>query len=191
MQGAPGVARPKMQKYFAAVGQKFGHLTVKEILPTGGIRRAHTKCDCGNESTPTIQNLNIGTSTTCGKNCPFHGGRRADAALTKMFGCYKRNAHTRDLEFNLTFEVFCSLVKSICYYCSSEPVINSWSIQAKNQIPMNGIDRINSDLGYTNDNTVPCCKFCNNAKWTMSREEYIALCRRVTCVADMHRIVGD
>jgi len=36
----------------------------------------------------------------------------------------------------------------------------------------NGIDRVNNSAGYTNHNTVPCCKTCNLAKRDSTVEEF-------------------
>jgi hypothetical protein len=35
-----------------------------------------------------------------------------------------------------------------------------------------GIDRIDSSAGYSNENVAPCCKDCNQAKWTKNLGEY-------------------
>lgn len=46
-------------------------------------------------------------------------------------------------------------------------------------VKINGIDRIDSEVGYTKENTVPCCKYCNTAKNTMSYNEFIEWIKRV------------
>jgi len=38
----------------------------------------------------------------------------------------------------------------------------------------NGIDRIDSKLGYSADNVVSCCFFCNRAKMDRSFEDFMA-----------------
>ena len=43
----------------------------------------------------------------------------------------------------------------------------------------NGVDRINSNIGYTEENTVPCCKYCNTAKNTMTQNEFKMWIKRV------------
>ena len=43
----------------------------------------------------------------------------------------------------------------------------------------NGIDRVDSSKGYTLENSVPCCKYCNIAKHTMTSTEFYAWVRRV------------
>lgn len=36
----------------------------------------------------------------------------------------------------------------------------------------NGIDRVDSSKGYTVENSVACCKYCNTAKNTMTESEF-------------------
>ena len=43
----------------------------------------------------------------------------------------------------------------------------------------NGIDRIDSSKGYTVENSVACCKYCNTAKNTMSVDEFLKWIGRV------------
>ena len=44
---------------------------------------------------------------------------------------------------------------------------------------VNGIDRVDSSKGYVEDNVVSCCKYCNTAKNTMSRDEFFKWIKRV------------
>lgn len=46
-------------------------------------------------------------------------------------------------------------------------------------LKINGIDRIDSNIGYTKENSVSCCKFCNFAKHTMSESDFYKWIRRV------------
>jgi hypothetical protein len=57
----------------------------------------------------------------------------------------------RKKEFNLTFEWFMKNIWDYnCFYC--------------NNTCNGGIDRLLSEVGYIEDNCVPCCKKCNNIK---------------------------
>lgn len=88
----------------------------------------------------------------------------------------KSNARTRGLEFALTKHEALELVSSDCYYCGSPPEprhpkgINTLA---------NGIDRVDSSLGYTNENTVSCCSMCNIGKWNKDAEEFLQWIKRV------------
>ena len=46
-------------------------------------------------------------------------------------------------------------------------------------VDCNGIDRLDSNLGYTLENCVPCCKYCNIAKNTMLVDEFLLWVGRV------------
>lgn len=43
----------------------------------------------------------------------------------------------------------------------------------------NGIDRIDSALGYIEGNVQPCCKEANLAKLNMSEEDFLQLIREI------------
>ena len=46
-------------------------------------------------------------------------------------------------------------------------------------VKANGLDRIDSSKGYSSENTVPCCKYCNTAKNTMSVNEFMEWVKRI------------
>lgn len=80
-------------------------------------------------------------------------------------------ARIRKLSFYLTYENYINLIYKACIYCGNGP--NKFIIYKKyTGIKGNGIDRINSDLGYTNENCVPCCYICNNMKNALSLEDF-------------------
>ena len=65
-------------------------------------------------------------------------------AKENRYNIYKKNAKKRNLAFNITKEEFYALTKQPCKYCGD--------LQ-----DYNGIDRVDSTLGYYIDNCVPCC----------------------------------
>jgi len=50
---------------------------------------------------------------------------------------------------------------------------NSVQKNHDNSFVYNGIDRLDSDGGYTIKNTVTCCEFCNRAKFLKTKEEFL------------------
>ena len=66
---------------------------------------------------------------------------------------YRLSAETRRLDFPLTKEEFIVIVSLPCYYCGI--------IQPKG---FNGIDRLDSTIGYSLDNCKSCCEMCNMMK---------------------------
>ena len=57
-----------MREYENLIGQRFGKLVVKELLPSNdrGHRRWNCLCDCGNMHIATTGNLKNGHTTNCG-----------------------------------------------------------------------------------------------------------------------------
>lgn len=70
---------------------------------------------------------------------------------------YQESAKKRNLEFSLDIETFIKLVSSECRYCGS--II---------ELEVNGIDRVDSSVGYIQDNIVTCCSSCNKMKMELS-----------------------
>lgn len=96
-----------------------------------------------------------------------------------LYRSYKRNAKLRNHEFNLTQDEFELIIFQDCYYCGAKPKEMSLKSMEGHgnmkQPPLlyNGIDRIDSDGGYTKENCVPCCQFCNYMKHTLSQKNFL------------------
>ena len=50
----------------------------------------------------------------------------------------------------------------------------------------NGIDRKDSNLGYTNENCVPCCKVCNNGKRDLPYSEWLEYLETLISFQEKH-----
>lgn len=70
-----------------------------------------------------------------------------------QYTVYSRTARDKRLDFDLSFSDFNNIVSEPCYYCDI--------IQDKG---FNGIDRKDSNIGYTLDNCVSSCTMCNFMK---------------------------
>lgn len=69
----------------------------------------------------------------------------------------------RGLPWALDFEHAMALMASPCHYCGIlEPG------------RFNGLDRVDNAIGYTLENAVACCRWCNRAKGRNSVEEFTA-----------------
>lgn len=85
---------------------------------------------------------------------------------------YKSNAKRRGLEFNIPVALFYVLTQSRCYYCGCKPAAVSTNSYRTDCFVYNGLDRLDSGLGYTPENVVSCCKFCNWAKSDRSSDDF-------------------
>lgn len=72
---------------------------------------------------------------------------------TKRYQRYKDGAAKRGYVFELTIEQARAMFSVPCMYCHYPP-----------RGEFNGIDRVDNSKGYTLDNCVPCCAWCNRAK---------------------------
>lgn len=97
--------------------------------------------------------------------------------IEQLFSRYKKGADDRDLEFTLTYNEFKELVLDCCHYCGRIPVIGT--INYNYYKMYNGVDRKDSNLGYTTTNCVTCCKMCNWMKRSYSYQDFIRQCTEV------------
>lgn len=74
---------------------------------------------------------------------------------------YKRTAEYKNLVFELDDAEFEQLTNDNCYYCG---------IKEENRL--NGIDRKDSNIGYTLDNCVSSCTMCNYVKGSLELEPF-------------------
>jgi hypothetical protein len=88
--------------------------------------------------------------------------------LDKYLVSYIQGAQSRNIAFELTKEVFNSLVNMSCYYCGTY-----------NESEVIGIDRLDSDKNYTVDNCVPCCKICNFMKGALTKYTFISQAHKI------------
>jgi len=75
---------------------------------------------------------------------------------------YIRSANDKNLVFGLSQDVFDEIIKAPCCYCGI--------IQERG---FNGIDRMNSEVGYVADNCVSCCQICNYMKASLSVDAFL------------------
>lgn len=110
-------------------------------------------------------------------------GCRSNVALNSpirtIYGNYKRNASVAGREFDLTYDWFATAIKQECHYCGSSPIAYCKKPGSREGLMYNGIDRVDSSRGYTADNVVTCCKFCNLAKNRWDVQEFEAWLGRV------------
>ena len=102
-----------------------------------------------------------------------------EAARNEVFGRYQHGAKSRGHSFDLTIEEFEEITKMLCHYCGDTPSNKAQSGKTTGYFFYNGIDRKDNAIGYTKDNSVPCCRVCNRAKNSMLYDDFIAWITRV------------
>lgn len=186
------IARDKRAHNFVDMtGMTVGRLKVIEFA--GIMNKAAQwvcECYCGNltiVSRPallsTLKGRESGTKS-CGCSRKTGKGSRPrytmenttlQSAMNQAYKSYKVAAQKRNLEFSLTKNEFHAIVKQNCHYCGSEPsMIKKSNAIHREVIPYthNGIDRKDNLMGYSLDNSLPCCSICNHAKHTLNYDEF-------------------
>jgi len=154
---------------------------VKSILSRTG--RSYTawkcRCDCGNEFIGTTKEIQKGKKS-CGclsKSNRFKKIPHEIVMTNIRFGHYKNGAKRRNLEWGLTIKQFTNLIKNNCHYCGVKPSLKLK--RRKNVLLINGVDRVNSKIGYITTNVVSCCSTCNFAKGSLTELEFKEWIKRV------------
>lgn len=132
-------------------------------------------CECGKEKEMTSNNLKKSKSCGCSRMLPTHNHSyqkdRLLAVSKVIFKSYIKGALKRGVEFSLTFSQFKDLIIDVCYYCGE--VVPLKTRYSYDEVEVIGVDRKDNDIGYTVENSVPCCSICNYMKRKFSEEVFI------------------
>lgn len=184
------------EKFQLKPGSKFNRLTVEsfagqKLTPQGRNEPFYNViCECGKRKQIRKETLVKGRSKSCGclqrELMKGTSGRNTKepgyASFYSYFYSYLKGAKNRNLEFNLSQDEFKNITQMNCYYCNKEPDHKHFNKKhQKNILPYisNGIDRINSDLGYIKDNIVACCLNCNIAKMGLTQIQFYDMINRI------------
>lgn len=161
------------------IGEKHNHIEIIDyvLIPNdtiGELSYFIIKCECGEIFTKNrtsyrkIRNI---ISCGCLPDMP------EDEAWKRIFKRWNdgRTSAKAHHECNLTLQQFIHFSKGNCFYCGVEP---SRVTRIRGYL-VNGIDRINSYIGYEVDNCVSCCTSCNLSKHIKSQEEFFSMCHAV------------
>lgn len=161
-------------------GQHFGLLTViQKEIHSDKIPRSRQKgrfwvciCYCGRINSVAYCNLISGRTSSCGHHPGPRPERRVPtSAFKKVVNQYKAGARKRHLEFALTEDDLLRLFSGTCFYCEALPI--STSRTQYSSFRYNGIDRKDNSKGYTLENSVTCCRWCNEMKWDHALDQFL------------------
>ena len=165
----------------------FGRLKVLNIYSTRNIntgrseRRCFCVCECGEFFNGTKGKIVGGITSSCGCFQKEHRKSFADkmhknkdstdeTSFNDKYTTYKRRSKRSGVSFELTKTEFRELTSSDCYYCGVDAITNkndTRRYEGRTYL-CNGIDRIDSSLGYEEGNCLPCCDICNRMKMAHS-----------------------
>lgn len=170
-------------------GLQIGYLTAESYL--GADRHGHSiwrwRCKCGNTIDIRPNDIRKRSDKSCGcSRKEFRKSRRKTDCVTSVMNHRYRNMLRRHYKHNdesvvpITFEQWRDIVTKPCAYCGeepSQPLINYYT--GETVCYVNGVDRVDSSVGYIASNVVPCCVHCNTAKHTLSLAEFFDLIKRI------------
>ena len=108
---------------------------------------------------------------------PWKNKNPFDVYLRTIYNRQRLDANPshRNIDWSLTFDEWKEHSTSNCYYCGDVPVLKEGKshLNKGERVPLNGIDRINNDEGYHNDNCRPCCSVCNYMKRQTNEQDFI------------------
>lgn len=183
-------------------GYKYGRWTVVRYAghsSSGKDRLLECECECGEKRTVRKCILLNGDSRSCGcmKNEKARarrialGAPLAVAAANNHYRSYKINSSRRGFSFDMSMEEFQYVTSLQCHYCSASAKEHQITRKTGRSGPRykvmsgyfaNGLDRIDSSVGYRSDNVLPCCFVCNSSKSNMSYGDFLKMCNRVAIV---------
>ena len=179
------------------VGDVIGNFTILERVE-GGTAGKHARFNiecalCGGTKEMSSQSIKQKNSCGCSqndsttwkhstgaKNRPWQLAE-GEAAFNNLYTSYRGRDGRKGREFNFTKEEFRVKIVEQCYYCGTQGgAISKGLGKTSGDFPYTGLDRIDSSLGYSPENTRPCCKVCNSMKNTLSHEEFLQHINRIS-----------
>jgi hypothetical protein len=167
-------------KFIDLTGQRFGRLVVIERAENNRFNQSRwlCKCDCGEQKIINTRCLASGDTVSCG--CYAKEARRktiGESSFNSLYNNYRLSLASKTYGFKISKEEFKEITSENCFYCGIEP--KQFIKCGKSQKDYfgnyfhNGIDRIDSEIGYVLSNLVPCCKICNYMKKALGQQEFL------------------
>ena len=107
-------------------------------------------------------------------------GKNLDPKMSYLRSIYTTqkcdaNPKHRNIEWNLSLEQWVEIVEKDCEICGSKPILKEGKLHKRTgqQVPINGVDRIDSSKGYIIGNVRCSCSKCNYMKHRMDDEEFL------------------
>lgn len=190
----------RAHNFIDRAGQRFGRLTVLHVDEEKTQKKKVQwvcRCDCG--TVKSISSFNLGshkTKRTVSCGCYMREQQRKprkarprqspkERGITEVIRTYKKRAEKNGWPYALTREEFKSFIFDRCYYCGTSES-NYFSVTKVKRshrytwrLSYMGIDRIDSEKGYTVTNCRTCCIKCNKMKLNHTSDEFKEHVQRV------------
>lgn len=163
-------------------GTRFNNLTILEediskVIGNTSRKMFKVKCDCGEIFSASGTLMRRNKITSC-KNCSFTNRSKMSIKTTQNQMVFAKRVlnrcNTKHIDVAITADEYIEKAKMNCHYCNAEPMpANGTARLGEGLLKIHGLDRIDSSLGYTNENTVSCCIICNTMKASLSTNEFL------------------
>ena len=179
---------------FDMTGFQIGRITVIELAGRDKQKQNlwFYRCSCGSGKVKraTTGGLRAGRYISCGclafeRMSKLNLKPPGTSSRNRLIENYQRRARRKGLPWEISTQTFFALVVKDCYYCGSAPSSDTRIINANGKpdaawhFLYNGLDRVDSALGYTINNVVPCCRTCNLAKRELPQSEFVGWLNRL------------
>ena len=91
--------------------------------------------------------------------------KRFSQTIEGHYRTTKGNAKAREYDFQLSLKEYAEIISKPCFYCGELQKIGS--------------DRVDNSIGYTKENSVPCCSMCNYMKKNYSKTEFLSRIQKI------------
>lgn len=163
------MAKPTRQEREARIGLRFGSRVIvseSKVRTRSGLTYV-VQCDCGDVTESRWSDLRRT------KNCVSCGHKTHSKPFKAMYNRLVSTANKRGLECSITYDDYVNDISGEnCHYCESEINWTEYGGGQKSYF----VDRKDNEVGYTKDNSVPCCTKCNYGKSDIfSYEEWVVV----------------
>jgi hypothetical protein len=168
------------------IGKKIDRITVINFIGTDNHEKLlwKVRCDCGAEFeavTGYIRRRQNAARFAC--NSCLRKKKDKEWFWSYRIAEMRSNAKSRGLQWALSDEQAQAIMQQSCSYCGSSPTERSRNRQDKDRsmvtVSAGSIDRVDSDLGYSEGNCVPCCDRCNQMKSDLATNDFMDWSQRV------------
>ena len=97
-----------------------------------------------------------------------------EGAFNSLYLAYRTRARIKGHVFEISKDEFKRLAKQLCHFCGTPPATIRRGRAKAPPFIYNGLDRLDSKLGYTLANVVTCCGACNFMKRTDTVSSFLA-----------------
>jgi len=186
-----------IEKFKKVINTKIGYWTITDAphQKRKGAYYVYCICVCGTKQWVNFHSIIGGRSTCCkscackiydkfaplkkwiNKNGPPAQKPTGVAAFNEIYNVYRSSARSRKKSFTLSKDDFRYITQQNCHYCGSPPSKSSSNRKTNlnGAYVYSGIDRKDNNLGYTIENSLPCCEACNFLKKDINYDEFLKM----------------